>query len=143
MVGGAGCSPPQAPFGPLPWSPVEAQQRDGTILRNPARGRHPHLPRRRRWPTGTWAPVLPRETWEAVRAPLDASDRTIVDKNGKPRRVRARTERGVRTLLGGLALCRCGNTVQGSVSSDREAHATGATRQTRRRPAGADHCPVR
>jgi DNA invertase Pin-like site-specific DNA recombinase len=48
---------------------------------------------------GTWEPVLPRGTWEAVRSLLG-------DPSRKP-------PRGVRTLLGGLALCRCGNTIIG------------------------------
>jgi hypothetical protein len=52
---------------------------------------------------GDWTPILPRETWEAVRALLD-------DPARKP-------PRGVRTLLGGLARCRCGNTVQGSINA--------------------------
>jgi len=51
---------------------------------------------------GDWRPVLAEETWRAVRALLD-------DPARKP-------SRGVRTLLGGLATCRCGNVVQGSRS---------------------------
>jgi hypothetical protein len=65
---------------------------------------------------GTWEAILPRETWEAVRSLLDASDRTVTyTRQGKTitRKVKADTPRGVRTLLGGLALCRCGNTVTG------------------------------
>jgi hypothetical protein len=56
---------------------------------------------------GAWPPVLPRETWEAVDALLD-------DPARKP-------PRGVRTLLGGLARCRCGNVIQGSRSYDGKA----------------------
>src|SRR5712691_10109734 len=48
---------------------------------------------------GTWAPVLGRELWEAVRALL-----------GDPAR---KPPRGVRTLLGGVARCRCGNVIIG------------------------------
>ncbi len=111
-----GLRPPQAPpIGPLP---RDAWKRNSvtTILRNPAvAGLRAYLGEV--VADGDWAPVLPRETWEAVRALLDASDRTIVDKNGKARRVRIRTERGVRTLGGGLFLCRCGNTLQGNISS--------------------------
>jgi site-specific DNA recombinase len=110
-----GLRPPQAPFGPLPEVPWKRNSVT-TILRNPAiAGIRTY--RGDEVAKGDWAPVLPRETWEAVRALLDASDRTIVDKNGKARRVRIRTERGVRTLGGGLFLCRCGNTLQGNISS--------------------------
>jgi site-specific DNA recombinase len=49
---------------------------------------------------GDWQPILPEETWRAVLALLD-------DPARKP-------PRGVRTLLGGLARCRCGNTCLGS-----------------------------
>jgi site-specific DNA recombinase len=48
---------------------------------------------------GNWEPILPREQWEAVRALLADPARMV--------------PRGVRTLLGGLAICPCGNTVQG------------------------------
>jgi DNA invertase Pin-like site-specific DNA recombinase len=48
-------------------------------------------------------PILARETWEAVRALLE-------DPARKP-------PRGVRTLLGGMARCRCGNVVTGSVNA--------------------------
>jgi site-specific DNA recombinase len=51
---------------------------------------------------GDWQPVLAEETWRAVRALLD-------DPARKP-------PRGVRTLLGGLARCRCGNIITGSRS---------------------------
>ncbi len=51
---------------------------------------------------GDWRPVLAEETWRAVRALLD-------DPARKP-------SRGVRTLLGGLAACRCGNIITGSRS---------------------------
>jgi site-specific DNA recombinase len=110
-----GIRPPQAPFGPLPH---DAWKRNSitTILRNPAlAGLRTYLGEI--VADGTWTPVLPRETWEAVRALLDARDRTIVDKNGKTRRVRARTEAGVRTLGGGLFRCQCGNTLQGSTNA--------------------------
>jgi len=74
----------------------------GTIMRNPA------LAAIRTYlgetvAEGDWTAILPRETWEAVRALLD-------DPARKP-------PRGVRTLLGGLARCRCGNTVQGSINA--------------------------
>jgi DNA invertase Pin-like site-specific DNA recombinase len=46
---------------------------------------------------GKWEPILPETTWRAVEALLD-------DPGRKP-------PKGVRTLLGGLAVCRCGNPV--------------------------------
>jgi hypothetical protein len=48
---------------------------------------------------GDWAPLVSEETWRAVHAILQ-------DPARKP-------PRGVRTLLGGLALCPCGNVVTG------------------------------
>jgi len=52
--------------------------------------------------TGLWEPLVPEETWRAVRGILE-------DPSRKP-------PRGVRTLLGGLALCPCGNVVTGMPS---------------------------
>jgi DNA invertase Pin-like site-specific DNA recombinase len=52
--------------------------------------------------TGQWEPLVAEETWRAVRALLE-------DPGRKP-------PRGVRTLLGGLARCGCGNTVTGMPS---------------------------
>jgi site-specific DNA recombinase len=49
--------------------------------------------------TGNWQPLVSEETWRAVRAILE-------DPARKP-------PRGVRTLLGGLACCPCGNVVTG------------------------------
>ena len=51
---------------------------------------------------GNWEPLVPEETWRAVRGILE-------DPARKP-------PRGVRTLLGGLALCPCGNVVTGMPS---------------------------
>ncbi len=51
---------------------------------------------------GDWQPLVAEETWRAVRAILE-------DPARKP-------PRGVRTLLGGLARCRCGNVVTGMPS---------------------------
>jgi DNA invertase Pin-like site-specific DNA recombinase len=48
---------------------------------------------------GDWEPLVSEETWRAVRGILE-------DPARKP-------PRGVRTLLGGLALCPCGNVVSG------------------------------
>jgi len=52
--------------------------------------------------TGEWEPLVSEQTWRAVRAMLE-------DPARKP-------PRGVRTLLGGLALCPCGNVVTGMPS---------------------------
>jgi len=52
--------------------------------------------------TGSWEPLVSEETWRAVRAILE-------DPARKP-------PRGVRTMLGGLALCPCGNVVTGMPS---------------------------
>ena len=51
---------------------------------------------------GQWEPLVGEETWRAVRGILE-------DPARKP-------PRGVRTLLGGLALCPCGNVVAGGPS---------------------------
>jgi DNA invertase Pin-like site-specific DNA recombinase len=51
---------------------------------------------------GQWEPLVAEETWRAVRAILE-------DPTRKP-------PRGVRTLLGGLALCDCGTVVTGGPS---------------------------
>jgi site-specific DNA recombinase len=52
--------------------------------------------------TGQWEPLVSEETWRAVRGILE-------DPARKP-------PKGVRTLLGGLALCPCGNVVTGMPS---------------------------
>jgi DNA invertase Pin-like site-specific DNA recombinase len=52
--------------------------------------------------TGRWEAILPEATWRAVEA-------LLADPARKP-------PRGVRTLLGGLAACACGNVVTGSVN---------------------------
>jgi site-specific DNA recombinase len=51
---------------------------------------------------GQWEPLVAEETWRAVRVILD-------DPGRKP-------SRGVRTLLGGIARCPCGNIVTGMPS---------------------------
>ena len=51
---------------------------------------------------GNWEPLVSEETWRAVHGILE-------DPTRKP-------PRGVRTLLGGLALCPCGNVVTGMPS---------------------------
>ena len=114
-----GLRPVQAPFGPLPQHPW-SRNSVTTVLRNPRlaglsayRGQIV-LGEDGEPVTGQWQPILPRETWEAVHSLLTASERTITDKRGRTRRIRPQSQQGVRTLLGGLAACRCGNTVQGS-----------------------------
>lgn len=78
------------------------------ILRNPRLAGLACLPRRdgerhgEIIGKGDWEPILPEETWRAV-------DALLADPSRK-------RPRGVRTLLGGLAACQCGNTVTGSVS---------------------------
>jgi site-specific DNA recombinase len=76
---------------------------------------------------GDWQPVLAEETWLAVRALLD-------DPARKP-------PRGVRTLLGGLARCQCGNVITGTRSYQGNAvyRCNPATRGDRRGP----HATVR
>ena len=116
-----GLRPPQAPFGPLPRG---AWKRNSvtTILRNPAVAGLRAYTRRELAEDGKtrvvrtivtdehgepvrgqWEPVLDEQTWRAVVALLDAPGR-------KP-------QQGVRTLLGGLMRCRCGNVVQATISS--------------------------
>jgi site-specific DNA recombinase len=95
-----GLRPHQAPFGPLPqraWSRSSII----TILRNPriagiatykgAEVGH-----------GRWEPLVSEQTWRAVV-------RLLGDEARKP-------PSGVRTMLGGLALCRCGNHITSSVN---------------------------
>jgi DNA invertase Pin-like site-specific DNA recombinase len=73
---------------------------------------------------GDWTPILSRTTWTAVGNLLRASDRTVTvtfrkgPLAGKTvnRKVRGDVPRGVRTLLGGLARCPCGNSVQGNTN---------------------------
>jgi site-specific DNA recombinase len=98
-----GLRPPQAPFGPVP---AQAWRRNTVrkIFRNPRiaglaayRGEVINLAEA----IGIdWEPLLPEETWRAVNSLLDAPDR--------------KRERGVRTLLGGITRCRCGNVATGS-----------------------------
>jgi site-specific DNA recombinase len=100
-----GLRPPQAPFGPLPRA-AWTRNSVTAILRNP---RLAGLAAYRGELIGladgaetAWQPVLPPETWQAVDAML-----------GDPSRQRVR---GVKSLLGGIARCRCGNGVTASVS---------------------------
>ena len=118
----AGLRPPQAPFGPLPeniWSRTSIR----TILLNPRiaglSAYHEEIVG-----TGTWEPLVGEETWRAVRALLE-------DPGRKP-------PRGVRTLLGGLALCPCGNAVT-SMPSHTGHHIYRCTPATRNRASPGGH----
>ena len=96
----AGLRPPQAPFGPLPQDPWNRGS-IRMILLNPRiaalSAYHQEIVGQ-----GTWEPLVTEEAWRAVRGILE-------DPARKP-------PRGVRTLLGGLALCPCGNVVTGMPS---------------------------
>jgi site-specific DNA recombinase len=96
----AGLRPSQAPFGPLPANPW-TRTSIRTILLNP-RIAGLAVYHREIVGTGKWEPLVGEETWRAVHALLE-------DPGRKP-------PRGVRTLLGGLALCPCGNVVTGMPS---------------------------
>jgi site-specific DNA recombinase len=118
----AGLRPPQAPFGPLPenaWSRTSIR----TILLNPRiaglSAYHEQIVG-----TGTWEPLVAEETWRAVRALLE-------DPSRKP-------PHGVRTLLGGLALCPCGNVVT-SMPSHTGHHIYRCTPATRNRVYAGGH----
>ena len=118
----AGLRPAQAPFGPLPenaWSRTSIR----TILLNPRiaglAAYHEEIVG-----TGKWEPLVAEETWRAVRALLE-------DPSRKP-------PRGVRTLLGGLALCPCGNVVT-SMPSHTGHHIYRCTPATRNRAYPGGH----
>jgi site-specific DNA recombinase len=95
-----GLRPPQAPFGPLPQNPWNRGS-IRMILLNPRiaalSAYHQEIVGQ-----GRWEPLVTEETWRAVRGILQ-------DPARKP-------PRGVRTLLGGMALCPCGNVVTGMPS---------------------------
>lgn len=97
---GRGLRPHQAPFGPLPrraWGRSSVV----TILRNP-RIAGISVYKGAETGQGRWEPLVPEQTWRAVVQLLGDAAR-------KP-------PAGVRTMLGGLALCRCGNHVSSSVN---------------------------
>ena len=119
-----GLRPPQAPFGPLPEHPW-TRQAVTSILRNPRIAALAVLPqredpsdrpeldnpprkRRRLLPleiigAGQWDAIITEAQWRALAS-------LLADPARKP-------PRGAYTLLGGLALCRCGNTVASSVNA--------------------------
>jgi site-specific DNA recombinase len=102
--------PPQAPFGPVParaWRPNTVRK----IFRNPRiaglaayRGEVINLAEAAEI---DWEPLISEEVWRAVNGLLD-------DPARKP-------SFGVRTLLGGLGLCRCGNVCTGSQNGSGDA----------------------
>jgi DNA invertase Pin-like site-specific DNA recombinase len=130
-----GLRPPQAPFGPLPEHPWKRNSVT-TILRNPATAGLRAYSRREKGDDGKARlvrtivtdedgqpvriagedPVLDEETWRAVAALLEAPGR-------KP-------AQGVRTLLGGLMRCACGNPVTGTIQATGR-HAYRCNPQTR------------
>jgi len=97
-----GLRPHQAPFGPLrerAWNGASVRR----ILQNPrnagiATYKGTEVGR------GEWQPIVAEETYRAVCE-------LLADAGRKP-------TQGVRTLLGGLARCRCGNHVTGARRSD-------------------------
>jgi DNA invertase Pin-like site-specific DNA recombinase len=109
-----GIRPPQAPYGPLPlnaWKRASIRE----ILLNP-RIAGLSVYRGEIVGKGEWAPLVPEETWRAVSAILQ-------DPARKP-------PRGVRTLLGGLAICPCGNIISGG-TNHRGDHVYRCTPQSR------------
>ena len=79
-----------------------------TIMRNPRNAGLAVLPGRdgkrhgEEAGRGEWEPILAEETWRAV-------DGLLADPARKP-------PKGVRTLLGGIAACPCGNVVEGGTN---------------------------
>jgi site-specific DNA recombinase len=74
--------------------------------------------------TGKWDAILPEPQWRAIDALLAASDRTVTfTRQGKTitRKIKANTPKGVRSLLGGLAECPCGNVVEHGTNHRRQA----------------------
>ncbi len=91
----------QAPFGPIPenaWSRSAVRQ----ILMNP-RNAGIAVYRGTEVGQGEWEPVVPEATWRAMAQILGSKER-------KP-------TQGVRSLLGGIGLCWCGNYVTASHSA--------------------------
>ncbi len=94
MWDGLELSPPQ---GAGQWRPNSVKK----ILRNP-RIAGLSVYRGEIVGTGNWTPLLPEATWRAIVALLDDPGR--------------RNPAGARTLLGGVARCRCGNVVSANLS---------------------------
>lgn len=93
--------PRNAPFGPLP-RPRWTRASVVTILRNP-RNAGISIYRGEEVGRGEWDALIGEDTWRAVT-------RLLGDES------RRRKSAGVRTLLGGLGYCQCGNYVSSSVN---------------------------
>jgi len=93
-----GLRPPQAPYGPLPRNPWNRES-VRAILTNPAIAGL-SVYKGEVVGSGDWQPIVSEDMWRAVCGILN-------DPARKP-------PRGVRTLLGGLARCKCGNVISGS-----------------------------
>jgi hypothetical protein len=103
-----GLRPAHAPFGPLtehPWT----RRAIRVILSSPMLAGLPiyqgEVVALDEGAEAGWPPIVSEETWRGVKAVLEDPSRT--------------PPRGVRTLLGGLALCGCGNNVEGSTNHKR------------------------
>lgn len=93
-----GLRPPQAPFGPLvrnPWNRESVR----AILVNPAIAAQ-SVYKGEIVGSGDWQPIVREDVWKAVTG-------ILTDPSRKP-------PKGVRTLLGGLAKCSCGNVISGN-----------------------------
>jgi DNA invertase Pin-like site-specific DNA recombinase len=99
-----GLRPHQAPYGPLreyPWTRSSVRE----ILANP-RIAGISVYKGAEQGRGQWEPLLAEETWRAVAGIL------------RNPRFRRPYPQGATSLLGGIALCRCGNYVTGSLSAN-------------------------
>lgn len=103
--GDRGLRPPQVPFGPLPeraWSRTSVRK----ILTSPRVAGLSFYRLRENGENitaaGQWEALVLEETWRAVCGILRAEGR--------------RPTQGVTTLLGGIAMCRCGNYITGGQS---------------------------
>ena len=100
-----GLRPHQAPFGPLvehPWTTTSVR----LILRNP-RNAGIAIYKGTEVAHGEWESIVPEETFRAVAE-------LLADTSRKP-------TQGIRSLLGCLALCHCGNFVAGSRGANGQA----------------------
>jgi site-specific DNA recombinase len=96
--GAEGLRPPLAPFGPLPEGNPWNHHTVKRILTNP------HIAGLRAYngeivASGTWVPLVTVEKWEAAQVILSNPERNP-------------SGRGALSLLGGIALCRCGAVVK-------------------------------
>jgi site-specific DNA recombinase len=93
-----GMRPPQAPYGPLPADPWSRQTVTAVLLNPCIAGLRYY--KGEYVADGNWPAIVEPETWHSVVAILK-------DPARKP-------PKGVRTLLGGIATCECGNIVTGT-----------------------------